>query len=128
LKQLDRLFHLTLWITVPINLTGAVIFSLPLLRQITRLPTSTQPFYGLLLGSWISLFGLGYLYLALSKRYDKTFLAIGAFGKLSFFVLALGYFLQAELGILALLAASIDAVLASIFLAWLWQNTKRTAS
>ena len=60
--------------------------------------------------------------MALSKRYDRTFLAVGAFGKLSFFVLALVYFFRSELGILALMASSLDAVLAFMFLLYLWQT------
>jgi hypothetical protein len=118
----NQLLQLALWITVPINATGAVIFSTPALRQLIGLPLPTHPFYGLLIGVWIGLFSLGFLNLALSKRYDRTFLAVGAFGKLSFFVLAVVYFFQSELGVLALLASSIDAVLAGIFLSYLWQT------
>jgi hypothetical protein len=120
--RLHPLFQLALWITVPVNFTGAVIFSLPALRQLIGLPESAQPFYGVLIGVWIALFGLGSLYLALSKNYDKTFLFISAFGKLSFFALVVVYFLRNEAGILALLASIIDALLASIFLSWLWVN------
>ncbi len=98
---------------------GAVIFSTPALRQLIGLPVPAHSFYGLLIGIWIGLFGLGYLRLALSERYDRTFLAVGALGKLSFFVLALVYFFWSELGVLALLASSIDAVLASTFLLYL---------
>jgi hypothetical protein len=114
-----RLLQLALWITVPINLTGAVIFSTPAVRQLIGLPPLSQPFYGVLIGSWIGLFGLGYLRLARSKRYDRTFLGVGALGKLSFFVLAVFYFIRSELGWLALLASSIDAALAGIFLVYL---------
>jgi hypothetical protein len=123
--HLQLLFQLALWITAPVNFTGAVIFSLPVLRQLIGLPEGTQPFYGVLIGVWIALFGLGSLYLALSKRYDKTFLFVSAFGKLSFFVLVVFYFLQNEAGILALLASIIDAILASIFLSWLWVNQEK---
>jgi hypothetical protein len=122
LKKLNpkpQLLQLALWITVPINATGAVIFSTPALRQLIGLPVPAHSFYGLLIGIWIALFGLGYLNLALSKRYDKTFLAVGAFGKLFFFMLALVYFFQSELGVLALMASSIDAILAGIFLSYL---------
>jgi hypothetical protein len=122
LKKLNPKHHflqLALWITVPVNATGAVIFSTPMLRQLIGLPVPAHSFYGLLVGIWIALFGLGYLNLALSKHYDRTFLAAGAFGKLSFFVLALIYFFQSELGLLALIASSIDAVLAGMFLLYL---------
>jgi hypothetical protein len=122
LKKLNpkhQLLHLALWITVPINAVGAVIFSVPALRQLSGLPIPAHPFYGLLVGIWIALFGLGYLNLAVSQRYDRTFLATGAFGKLSFFVLAIAYFFQSELGVLALIASSIDAILAAMFLVYL---------
>lgn len=109
---------------MPINAVGAVIFSTPTLRQLISLPVPAHPFYGLLIGVWIGLFSLGFLNLALSKRYDRTFLAVGAFGKLSFFILALFYFFRSELGVLALLASSIDAILATIFLSYLWQTRK----
>jgi hypothetical protein len=105
--------------TVPINFSGAVTFSLPALRQLIGLPESTQPFYSLLVGIWIGLFGLAYLRLAITQSYDRTFVAVGALGKLSFFVLAVIYFFQNELGLLALLASVIDAILAIIFLIWL---------
>lgn len=114
-----RLLQLALWTTVPINATGAVIFSTPALRQLIGLPVPAHSFYGLLIGVWIGLFSLGFLNLAISKRYDRTFLFVGAFGKLSFFVLALVYFFGSELGGLALLASSIDAVLAGMFLFYL---------
>jgi hypothetical protein len=119
---LGTLFQFTLWLTVPINLIGAVIFSFPGLRRLIGLPIPVHPFYGMLIGLWIGLFGIGYSYLALSKHYDKTFLLTGALGKLSFFALAIFYFLQTELGMLALLASTMDAVLASIFLLWLWKS------
>jgi hypothetical protein len=122
LKKLNpkpQLLQLALWITVPVNATGAVIFSTPALRQLIGLPVPTHSFYGLLVGSWIGLFGLAYLRLALSKRDDRTFLAVGAFGKLSFFVLAVVYYFRSELGILALLASSLDAVFAGMFLVYL---------
>jgi hypothetical protein len=114
-----KLLHLALWITVPVNATGAVIFSFPSLRQLIGLPIPTHGFYGLLIGSWIGLFALGFLRLALTKRYDRTFLAVGAFGKLSFFVLAVIYFSRSELGVLALMASSVDVILAGIFLVYL---------
>jgi hypothetical protein len=120
--KLQALFKFALYVTAPINFSGAVIFSSLPLRQLIGLPPLSQGFYGLLIGSWIGLFGLCYLYVALSKRYDKVFLTIGALGKLSFFVLTIAYFVSSDLGILALLASCIDAVLAIIFLAWLWQT------
>jgi hypothetical protein len=120
--NLQALFNLALWLTVPVNFSGAVVFSSPALRQLIGLPPLSHGFYGLLIGSWIGLFGLCYLYVALSKRYDKVFLAIGALGKLSFFLLAVAYFAASNLGFLALLASCIDAGLATIFLAWLWQR------
>jgi hypothetical protein len=43
--------------------------------------------------------------LAASKRYNKTFLFVSAFGKLSFFVLAAFYFFRGEAGFLALVAS-----------------------
>jgi hypothetical protein len=119
--SLQTLFKLALWITVPVNFSGAVIFSVSALRQLIGLPPLSQNFYGLLIGSWIGLFGVCYLYVAIFKRYDKVFLTIGALGKLSFFVLAVAYFASFNLGFLALLASGIDACLAIIFLAWLWQ-------
>jgi NhaP-type Na+/H+ or K+/H+ antiporter len=96
-----------------------VTFSFPALRQLVGLPEPAHSFYGVLIGIWIGLFGLAYLRVALSKCEDRTFLALGAFGKLSFFVLALVYFFRSELGILALMASSIDAVLAGMFLIYL---------
>lgn len=120
--KLQTLFNLALHVTVPINFSGAVIFSSSTLRQLIGLPPLNQGFYGLLIGSWIGLFGVCYLYVALSKRYDKVFLMIGALGKLSFFVLAIVYFTFSNLGFLALLASGVDACLATIFLVWLWQT------
>jgi hypothetical protein len=116
LDHRQTLFQLALWITVPINFTGAVIFSVPALRQLIGLPVPVHPLYSVLIGTWIGLFGLGYLRLAITKSTDKTFLAVGALGKLSFFLLALFYFFQADLGILALIASVIDAVVAAIVL------------
>jgi hypothetical protein len=121
---INKLFQLAVWLTVPVNISGAVIFSSPMLREFIGLPAPTHTFYGVLVGSWIGLFALGFLYAAMTKTYDKTFIAVSAFGKLSFFALTIFYFLQRDAGILVLLASLTDAALATIFLAWLWHDRK----
>jgi hypothetical protein len=114
-----QLLQLALWITIPVNFSGVVTFSFPTLRQLVGLPEPAHPFYGVLISIWIGLFGLAYLCVALSKREDRTFLALGAYGKLTFFALAVISFFRSELGVLALMASSLDAVLAAMFLVYL---------
>jgi hypothetical protein len=122
LNKSTPLLHIAFWLTVPVNASGAVIFSVPAFREFIGLPAPAHGFYGILVGVWIGLFGLAFLRLALTKTYDKSLIAVAALGKLSFFALAVFYFLRGEIGLLATLASVIDAGLAFIFLHWLWLN------
>jgi hypothetical protein len=50
LKPIPNLFQTALWLTVPVNVSGAVIFSSPVLRAWLGLPAPAHTFYGVLIG------------------------------------------------------------------------------
>jgi hypothetical protein len=81
--------------------------------------TAAHPLYLWILSIWIFGFGACYLSMAITQRHDRTFIAIGAVGKLSFFGLMAVYALMGEISGMAIGAAVGDLVFAMIFVYWL---------
>ena len=69
---------------------------------------------------WIFFFGVAYLYLGITGRVERVFIAVGAAGKLSFFGLLLGFALAGDLPIQAATSGIADLVFGTIFTVWLW--------
>ncbi|HEY0863926.1 MAG TPA: hypothetical protein VGD97_07475 [Lacunisphaera sp.] len=111
-----------LLLSAAINALGALLFvpSLPQIRGIIGLPEA-DAFYLWLVASWILLFGLAYLAMALSGRKERGVLAVGAGAKATFAFLVLGYVLSGRWPAQASLLAGIDLVLAVIYARWLRQ-------
>lgn len=110
----------TLFASAVVNAAGAVMFvpAFADLRSQLRFP-EPHPFYLWTLSIWIGTFGLCYLWMAISHRRDRIFIATGAVGKLSFFLLITGYSLAGELPVTAIVSGLPDLVIGSVFLAWL---------
>lgn len=89
------------------------------LRALVGLPPDAHSLYLLIIGSFVGLFGLGYLYTGLTERADPLFIAIAGAGKLTFFGLLAAFWLTGELPIRAPLAAVGDLVFGTMFVAWL---------
>lgn len=107
--------------TAAMNAVGAFAFTpwgAPL-RALVGLPAEAHTLYLLVIGSFVGLFGIGYLYTGLTGRADPLFIAIAAAGKLTFFGLLAAFWLTGELAIRAPVAAVGDLVFGAMFVVWL---------
>ncbi len=113
--------------TALMNALGAVAFvpSFPLLRNLVGLPTTIHPLYLWVIAIWIGLFGCCYFWLSITGRSEQLFMALGAAGKLSFFLLFLGYWWNGELPLLAPIAVSGDLFFALLFVWWLHREATK---
>lgn len=109
-----------LFLSAAINAIGALLFvpPLPQIRGMFGLPEA-DAFYLWLVASWILLFGLGYLAMALTGRMERGVLAVGAGAKTTFGLLVMGYVLSGVWPAQASLLAGTDLVLAIIYVRWL---------
>jgi len=109
-----------LFLSAAINALGALFFvpPLPQVREIFDLPEG-DAFYLWLVASWILLFGLAYLAMALTGRMERGVLAVGAGAKATFAFLVLGYVLSGAWPAQASMLAGTDLVLAVIYMRWL---------
>lgn len=107
--------------TAVMNALGALAFTpwgAPI-RDLAALPAGTHPLYLLIIGIFVGLFGVGYLWTGLTGRADPLFIAIAAAGKLSFFGLLAAFWIAGELSVRAPLSAVGDLVFGSLFVVWL---------
>jgi hypothetical protein len=89
------------------------------MRSMAGVPEDGPPIYLATVGVFIGIFGLGYLWLGMSGRDNRLFLACAAAGKMSFFLLLVMYWWAGELPWRAPLLGSADLVFGSLFLKWL---------
>jgi hypothetical protein len=88
-------------------------------RAFAGLPESAPPVYLLTIGMFILVFGLGYLWLGVTGRADRLFIAISALGKLTFFALLAGFWAAGGLPARAPAFGAADLFFATLFIAWL---------
>ena len=115
--------------TAAMNAFGAFAFTpwgAPL-RDLVGLPSGAHPLYLLIIGVFVGLFGVGYLWTGLTGRADPLFIAIAAAGKLSFVGLLLAFWLVGELSIRAPVSALGDLVFGALLLVWLAGRPQQTA-
>lgn len=114
---------MTLFASSFVNLLGAITFfpHFQMLREQTHLP-ATHPLYLLIISIWIFAFGCGYLWMAVTRRPDKIFIAVGAAGKISFFLLLVCFAVSGELPLSTAFSALIDLIIGIIFIVWLWKR------
>jgi hypothetical protein len=107
--------------TAVMNAFGAFAFTAwgAPLRDLIGLPAGSHPLYLLLIGTFVGLFGVGYLWTGLTGRADPLFIAIAAAGKLSFFGLLAAFWVAGELPARAPAAAVGDLVFGALFAIWL---------
>ena len=107
-----------------LNTLGALTFipAFTGLRAQGHLPNDAHPVYLWMIALWIFFFGIAYLYLGITGRVEKVFIAVGAAGKLSFFGLLLGFALAGDLPIQAATSGIADLVFGTIFTVWLWRT------
>ena len=110
--------------TAVMNVCGALALT-PLgasIRDLVGMPP-THPIYPLVIGVFVLLFGVGYLWTGLTGRADPLFIAIAAAGKLSFFGLLAAFAAAGEISAAAPLAAIGDLVFGTLFVVWLVRRT-----
>lgn len=120
-----RWLRIAMFCTALMNLTAPVAF-LPgygaPLRRLAGMPVEAPPIYLLTVGAFIGLFGVGYLWTAVTGLSDRLFVAIGAAGKLTFVGLVAWCVAESSLPPLALAFASPDLVFGALFLLWLYES------
>lgn len=121
---MSGLMRLALLATAVMNVFGALLFvpSFSGLREFLGLPNASHGLYLWIIASWIFLFGVCYLWLGITGRRERLFLAIGATGKLSFVVLMFAYYLAGEIPLTTALASLSDLFFAAIFAFYLWKT------
>jgi hypothetical protein len=123
-SSLPRWLVAALWVTTPLNLLGAYVFS-PLSGlgvELGGFPADVHPLYRWALAEFIGLFGLGYGWCAYTRRAPRFFIAMGAAGKLSFFATLASYWLARELPARAVVFGSADLWLGLAFALWVFQT------
>lgn len=118
---LPRWMRIAMLATAVMNLAVAPAL-LPVgapLRELAGLPAQGEPVYLAMVAMFVALFGVGYLWTALTGRPDRTFILVAGLGKIAFVALLLGYWLFGALSFRAPLAASPDLVFGVLFLRWL---------
>ncbi len=110
-----------LFATALMNIGAAVAFfpSSTALRALAGFPAGEHPVYLGTVFIFVLLFGLGYLWTAMTGRADRLFIALSAAGKLSFFTLLVWCWFTGSIGAQAVLTGSGDLVFALLFFAWL---------
>jgi hypothetical protein len=102
--------------------TGAALGFLPgarFARVAAGLPEDAPSVYLLTIAMFVGLFGVGYLWTAVSGRAERLFITIAAIGKLTFVTLVTTMWATGTLSARAPVAGSPDLVFALLFFAWL---------
>jgi hypothetical protein len=109
-----------LYATAVMNAFGALLFLPPAqpARALIGLPEAPT-LYLVMVGMFVALFGVGYLWTAMAGRADRMFIVLGAAGKLGFFTTVTVLWLAGQLSVLGPLFASGDLVFGVMFVAWL---------
>lgn len=120
MTPLPRWMRRALLATAVMNCVGALTFTPwgAWVRELVQMPPC-HPLYLLVIGTFVLLFGVGYLWTGLTGRADPLFVAIAAAGKLSFFGLLAAFWIAGELTVRAPLAAVGDLVFGALFVIWL---------
>lgn len=120
MTPLPRWMRTALLATAVMNVVGALALTPwgAWVRELAQMPPC-HPLYLLVIGTFVLLFGVGYLWTGLTGRADPLFVAIAAAGKLSFFGLLTAFWIAGELTIRAPLAAVGDLVFGALFVVWL---------
>jgi hypothetical protein len=115
----DRLLHRALAVAAVFNLGGAVLFAFPAsgLGAVAGLPPDVPVAYRAMTALFILLFGGAYAWLAAQETIDRPFVAFGAIGKASAFLVVLLLWLAGEAAAQSVALISGDLLFAALF-AW----------
>lgn len=120
---MEKWFRYVLLATAAMNILGATAFfpANHLGRAQFGFPEAHQ-LYLWILAAWIFAFGLCYLWMALKQTREWLFIAIGAIGKLSFFLILMLLAMTSELPLRAILGGLGDLIFGILFVVWLIKN------
>jgi hypothetical protein len=109
-----------------LNMPGAALFvpAFQTLREANGLPSASHPLYLWIIFSWIFMFGLCYLWLGITGRNERLFLAIGAAGKFAFVFIMFAFWQAGQIPMGAALGSLADLLFAILFVIWLWQTRR----
>lgn len=113
-------------VTAVMNMLGAITF-LPAagaMRAMGGLPAESHPLYLASISVFILVFGAAYLWIGLSGKADRQFVAVAAAGKLSFFGVLVWYWVTGTIPAQAALSGVGDLVFGSLFLFWLVRGSE----
>jgi hypothetical protein len=111
----------TLFATAVMNGVAAFGFlpSARFARVAAGLPEEAPAVYLLNIGMFVLLFGVGYLWTAMTGRAERLFIALSAVGKIAFFSLLATMWATGTLSIRAPIVGAADLVFGLLFLTWL---------
>jgi hypothetical protein len=117
----DKVIRYALWISVPFNLFGALLFAFPAsaLGQFYGLPVPVPAIYSALLAFFVVLFAGAFAWLASQTNIDRPLVAFAAIGKAGAFLVIVIFWLLGDIPGRSVLAASGDLIFACIFAWWL---------
>jgi hypothetical protein len=123
---LSSAVRISLWISAPANLIVATAIAFPSssLGSLLELP-ETHPFYGMLSGAMVGLFGVAYGWLALQPGIDRPLLCLGVCGKLLAVLISISLFMAGELSVVTAAAISGDLVFVVLWSAFLYSSRSR---
>jgi hypothetical protein len=102
-------------LAVPLFLPGAAS-----LRALAGFPAPGHPLFVLTAGLFVLLFGIAYLWAALTGRADPFFIALAGCGKLGFFALLVWFWAAGHLPLRAPLLGGGDLAFGVMFVVWVW--------
>ena len=125
--KLPTWMRVVMFATAILNILGAVTFvpSARALRVMGGFPEVAPPLYLTTIGAFIGIFGLAYLWSAVTGRADRQFVAVAAAGKLTFFALLVRYWWAGLLTSKAAMSGTGDLVIGSLFVVWLLSRSTR---
>ena len=114
-------FRRALVATGVVNVLGALTFvpANRATRDLLGLPANTDPLYLWIIASWVFGFGVAYLWLARQRRPEWLFVAIAAFGKLSFAAILAAAWSTGAIPLRGAAGGLWDLVFGLMFVSWL---------
>lgn len=120
-SPLPRWLRIALFAAAAMNVLAGIGFASgarPVLDA-AGIPAPGHAFYGLLVGLFVILFGVGNYFAAVADRPERLFIALSGFGKVSFFALVVALWAAGSVPGRAPVAASADLFFGGLFLAWI---------
>lgn len=128
--QLESVIRTSLWVTAPLNLLVAAALAFPSswAGSLLELPAQTHPFYTLLVGALVALFGFTYLWLALQREIVRPLLLVGACGKTLAVLISIALYALGQLSGVTATVISGDLLFAALWFYWLLRTGVTRAS